>query len=207
MPKTSPEVRISLTQFLNFATKPPEQQLTVVRTIRKQHDEGYEVPPDCYKQFREAVIRMHRTGKSKDYLDQVANRQTEPTRAKHYPDLAAGYKKFMGRKTLGWFEPPTGLWTCEDLRINIRPEIALVVDGTPTAIKLWLNNDDSLNKRRAEIITHMMSTALPSTQDDLTTAVLDVRKGKLHREGKSDKEQTALLRSQALGFVSLYRDL
>ncbi|WP_165441646.1 hypothetical protein [Rubinisphaera italica] len=152
-------------------------------------------------------IRMHRTGKSKDYLDQDVDRQTESTRAKHYPDLAAGYMKFMGRKTLNWFEPPTGVWTCEDLRINIRPEIALVIDGTPTAIKLWLNNDDSLNKRRAEIITHMMSTALPSTQDDLTTAVLDVRKGKLHREGKSDKEQTALLRSQALCFVSLYRDL
>ena len=108
---------------------------------------------------------------------------------------------------MDWFEPPTGLWTCEDLRINIRPEVALVIDGTPTAIKLWFNNDDTLNKRRAEIITHMMSTALPACEDELTTAVLDVRKGKLHREGKSDREQTALLRSQAISFVSLYRDL
>ncbi|WP_417383685.1 hypothetical protein [Gimesia sp.] len=207
MSKTITHVKISLTQFLNFSTKPPEQQLTVVRAIRKQHEVGYRVPPDCYKQFREAVIRMHQTGKSKDYLDQLAGQQTEPTRAKHYPGLVAGYKKFMGRKTLDWFERPTGVWVCEDLKINIRPELALVIDGTPTAIKMWLNNDDSLNKRRAEMITHMMTTAIPSANDELTTAVLDVRKGKLYRQGKSDKEQTALLRSQAKCFLSLYREL
>tara|TARA_R110002111_G_scaffold100976_6_gene156530 strand:- start:92858 stop:93481 length:624 start_codon:yes stop_codon:yes gene_type:complete len=207
MSKTVALVKISLTQFFNFATKPPEQQLTVVRTIRKQHEDGYSVPPDCYKQFREAVVRLHRTGKTKEFLDQLVKRQTEPTRMKHYPDLARGYKKFMGRKILDWFEPPTGIWVCEDLQIKIRPEVCLVIDGTPTAIKLWLNNDDSLNKRRAEIITHMMATALPSTEDGLTTAVLDVRKGKLYRQGKSDKEQTALLRSQSKSFVSLYREL
>lgn len=175
MSKTTMKVKISLTQFLNFATKPPEQQLTVVRTIRKQHEEDYRVPLDLYKQFRDAVIQMHRNGKSKNVLDQLVRQQTEPTRAKHYPDLVAGYKKFMGRKSLDWFEQPHGIWECEELRIKIRPEVALVVDGIPTAIKLWLNNDDSLNKRRAEMITHMMATAIPSSSDGLTTAVLDVR--------------------------------
>jgi hypothetical protein len=207
MPITAPEVKISLTQFLNFATKPPEKQLTVVREIRKQHDEGYDVPPDLYKQFREAVVRMHKNGKPKDYLDAVATGQTEPSRMKHYPPLVQGYKKFLGRKTIAWFDPPEGAWFCEDLRINIRPEVGLLIDGVPTAVKLWLKDDDTLNKRRAELIVHLMMHALPSTQDDLTVCVLDVRKGKAFYAGKSDHEQSALLRAQARSFVSLYRDL
>ncbi len=207
MPVSAPEVRISLTQFLNFATKPPEQQLTVVREIRKQHAEGYDVPPDLYKQFREAVVQMHKNGKSKDFLDGIAARQTEPSRMKHYPPLVQGYKKFLGRKTTGWFDPPEGHWLCENLRINIRPEIGLLLDGVPTAIKLWLKGDDTLNKRRAELIVHLMIQALPSTQDDLTVCVLDVRKSKAFCAGKSDHEQSALLRAQARSFVSLYRDL
>ena len=207
MPVWAPEVKVSLTQFLNFATKPPEQQLTVVREIRKQHDEGYEVPPDLYKQFREAVVHLHKTGKPKDYLDQVAAQQKEPSRVKHYPLLARGYKKFLGRKTTDWFDPPAGAWLCEDLRINIRPEVGLVIDEVPTAIKLWLKDDDTLNKRRAELIVHLMPQALPSAQDELTVCVLDVRKGKAFCAGKSDYEQTALLRAQARSLVSLYRDL
>lgn len=207
MPVTAPEVSISLTQFLNFATKPPEQQLTVVREIRKQHDEGYEVPPDLYKQFREAVVRMHKNGRPKDDLDRVATIQTEPSRVKHYPPLVAGYKKFLGRKTTEWFDPPEGIWACEDLFIKIRPEVGLVIDGIPTAIKLWLKDDDSLNKRRAELIVHLMQQALPHTTDDLVVSVLDVRKAKPFSAGKSDHEQTALLRAQARSFVSLYRDL
>lgn len=207
MPVSVPEVKVTLTQFLNFATKPPEQQLTVVREIRKQHDEGYDVPPDLYKQFREAVVQMHKTGMPKDYLDQVVARQTEPSRVKHYPPLAQGYKKFLGRKTTAWFDPPEGVWQCEDLRIGIRPEVGLLIDGVPTAIKLWLKDDDTLNKRRAELIIHLMMQALPHTTDELTVCVLDVRKGKAFCAGKSDHEQTALLRAQARSFVSLYREL
>ncbi|HEY0984434.1 hypothetical protein [Schlesneria sp.] len=207
MPESVPEVKVSLTQFLNFATKPPEQQLTVVREIRKQHEEGYDIPPDLYKQFREAVVRMHKNGKRKDYLDAVATGQTEPSRRKHYPPLVLGYKKFLGRKSPTWFDPPEGAWFCEDLRINIRPEVGLLIDGVPTVIKLWLRDDDSLNKRRAELIVHLMMQALPHTTDNLTVCVLDVRKGKAFCAGKSDHEQSALLRAQARSFVSLYRDL
>lgn len=207
VPISTSQVKVSLTQFLNFATKPPEQQLTVVREIRKQHDEGYDVPPDIYKQFREAVVRMHKHRKPKDYLDDLVSRQTEASRLKHYPPLAAGYKKFLGRKTTDWFDPPEGIWLCDDLRINVRPEVGLVIDGVPTAIKLWLRDDDSLNKRRAELINHLMKQALPHTTDELIVGVLDVRRAKPFYAGKSDHEQTALLRAQAKGFVSLYREL
>lgn len=204
---TDAKIQISLTQFFNFATKPPEQQLTVVREIRRQHDEGYDVPPDLYKQFREGVVRMHKLRKPKDYLDETVARQTEPSRVKHYPTLVAGYKKFLGRKATEWFDPPEGVWSCEELRINIRPEIGLVIDNIPTALKMWLKDDDSLNKRRAELITHLMRQALPHSTDEMVVAVLEVRKGKSFHSGKSDHEQTVLLRAQARNFVSMYREL
>ena len=200
-------ISISLTQFSSFATKPGPQQLTVVRTIRKQHEEGYEVPQDIYKQFRDGLKRMHRDGKPKSFLDEVVSRQTESSRMKHYPILATGYKKFLGRKTVDWMESPQGVWQFDELRVNIRPEISLLLNEEPLAIKLWLNDDNSLNKRRAEIITHMMEQAIPTCEEELGACVLDVRRGKLFRSGKSDKEQSALLRSQARAFISLYREI
>lgn len=142
------KVRVSLTQFLHFATKPPEQQLTVARDVRKQHDEGYKVPPDIYKHVREAVVRMHKSRRPKDYLDQVVAWQTEPSRGKHYPPLAQGYKKLLGRETTAWFAPPERVWLCEDLRIKIRPEVGLLIDKVPTAIKLRLKDDDTLTNDR-----------------------------------------------------------
>lgn len=207
MPVSNSQIQISLTQFLNFATKAGPQQLTAVRTIRKQHDEGYDVPPDCYKQFREGVVRMHKDNRPKSFLDQVAARQTEESRAKHYPILARGYKRFMGRKMLSWLEPPRGVWAFEDLRINLRPEIGLMIDGTAHAIKLWMNDGNDLDKRKAAIITHLMGLAIPAFEDELTAAVLDVRRGKLFTNGKSDSEQTTLVRAQARSFISMYREL
>lgn len=200
-------VQISLTQFLNFITKPAEQQLTVVRQIRKQHDKPYEPPPDLYKQFREEVARMHKRGWTKDYLDKIAAAQSEPARKDHYPLLAEGYKKFLARKNVVWFNPPEGVWECEGLRISVRPELGLVIDGTPTVLKLWLKDDDALTKRRAELVIHLMTQALPKIDRETVIAILDVRKGRLFRAGKSDHEQTVLLRAQARSFVSLYREL
>jgi hypothetical protein len=206
MPVSASRVRLSLTQFLSFATKPPEQQLTAVREIRKQHEEGYEVPPDLYKQFREAVVRMHKERKPKTYLDGIAAAQTEPARAKHYPELATGYKKFLGKKTVQWFDPPSGVWEFDGLTINVRPEVGLVIDEVPTVLKLWLKGDQSLNKRRAEIISHLMSQAL-ALGGQTIISVLDVRKGKAFPVGKSDHEQSVLLRAQARNFLSMYREL
>lgn len=200
-------IKISLTQFVNFATKPPEQQLTVVRTIIKQHQAGYSVPPDCYKQLRDAIKRMHQEERNKQYLSEFALRQTEPTRAKHYPILAKGYKKFLGRKKIRWFDPPTGNWIYSGLRISLRPELGLTINDAPHVIKLWLNDDASLSKRRAEIINHLMAIAFSSGQNALTFAVLDVRNGKLFSSGKSDNEQTVLLRAQVISFVSMYQNL
>ncbi|MBY0588715.1 hypothetical protein K2X85_16200 [bacterium] len=209
MQDLSGQVGISLTQFVNFATKPPEQQLTEARRIKQQHMEGYDVPPDMYKQFRDAVVRMHKQRRDKSYLDEVVARQTESSRVKHYPTLASGYKKFLGRKDVEWFDPPSGVWIFEDLRIKITPELGLVINGRPTVIKLYLNDSQTLIKRRAEIIIHLMKLGIPTLaeDDEVDACVLDVRKGQLFMAGKSDREQSILLRAQARNFVSMYREL
>lgn len=200
-------VKVSLTKFVDFATKPGEQQLTVVREVRRQHATPYEPPPDIYKQFRDAVKRMHRAGREKSYLDDVAGRQTEPSRVKHYPFLVGGYKKFLGRKQVEWFDPPSAVWLREDLRVNVRPELGLVTDGHRTLVKLWLKDGDGLNKKRAELIVHLMGEAYDQLTDETRMCVLDVRKGRPYYAGKDSSHHGVLLTAQARSFVSMYRDL
>lgn len=209
MPSIEGSIGISLTQFVNFATKPPEQQLTEARRIKQQHIDGYDVTPDMYKQFREGVVRMHKQHRDRSYLDEIAARQKEPSRIKHYPPLVAGYKKFLGRKEMEWFDPPVGEWAFEDLRIKVTPELGLTINGQPTVVKLYLNESQTVNKRRAEIIVHLMKLAIPTLaeEDEVSVCVLDVRKGRPFPAGKSDREQTILLRAQARNFVSMYREL
>lgn len=199
-------ISVSFTQFIRYATKPPEQQLTVVRQIRQQHESGYDVPPDCYKQFREAVVKLLKEKRPKEYLDHVANSQEEASRAKHYPILAAGFKSFLGRKQYTWIEPPTGYWKPDGLKIRVRPEIGLRFGGSDYFIKLWLNDENDVNKRRASLLTHLMGLALGGN-DAGRLAILDVRRGKLFEHEGNDPQQFALLRSQAASFVSLYRNL
>lgn len=200
-------VKVSLTKFVDFATKPGEQQLTVVRQVRQQHATPYEPKPDIYKQFREAVRRLHRTSAQKSYLDGVAKRQTEPSRVKHYPPLVAGYQKFLGRKQVQWFDPPATVWACEDLQVNVKPELGLVIDGERTLVKLWLKDGDGLNKKRAELIVHLMGEAYDQLTDETRMCVLDVRKGRPYYAGTQPVNNAVLLTAQARSFVSMYRDL
>lgn len=200
-------IRISLTQFVNFATKEPEKQLTVVRAVKKQHEQGYRVPPDLYKQFIARVVWMHKHGRPKEELDGLAVGQTEPSRAKHYPLLVKGYKKFLGRKQVQWFKPHKGFWEHGGLIINASPELGLAWDGRKHLVKMYCNDGKDLNKRRSEIIAHLMDLAIPDLPDDVVPMVLDVRKGKPVELGEFDREQTILLQGLAQSFVHIYRNL
>lgn len=204
---TTDSIGISLSQFVDFATKTPEQQLTVVRTIRRQHEQGYDVPGDLYKQFKDCVIRMHERRQDKSVLDAMLADQSEPARVQHYPSLVTGYKRFLGRKALTWFSPLRGGWSYSELFVRTSPELGLEWNGQRRLIKLYLKQDEDLNKRRAEIVNHLMRLAMLEGDDLIIPAVLDVRKAKLHEAGKSDHEQTILLQAQARAFVELYRKL
>lgn len=197
-------VSVSFTQFCDFATKPPEQQLTVVRRVVKGHLDGYQPKMDQHKALREAIQLMLKEDLGFDYLTQVSSMQTEPSRAKHYPILVEGLRKWIGRKTFEGAVPQQGSWNSGGLEVRVRPEILAVLDGEPLLIKLWLAADPSLTSRRAKLINQLMYEAIPACGDELTPCVLDVRKNKDFRADGGCEEMGIILRSQATSFVQMY---
>lgn len=206
-------ITISMTQFVAFLMKDGRAQMTAVRAIKKQHIDGYAVPPDLYKQFRDGLIAHHRGGLPKQQLELIASSQSDPNRRREYANLVAGYGKFLGRKQPKWFTPPRGRWEFGGLAVNVRPELGLKLDLEDASellvVKLHLNKpgpggESTLDKRRAETMTHLMRLAIPSAPS-LLPAILDVRRGRLFRN--HDEGLTPLLRGHACAFVEMYRSL
>lgn len=197
-------IRVSLTQFADFATKPPEQQLTVARKVAKQHLDGYEVPQDFYKGFREGVQAMHRENHEIGFLEQLCSAQTQPGRAKHYSLLFEGYRRFLGNTEVEGMVAPEGVWQLGQLTIRVRPEIAIRMNGDTLLLKLWLSNDPSLNRRRSQILNQLIRESIPACEENLVPAVLDVRRSKLFTSDEHSKDHAAILQAQATSFISLY---
>lgn len=53
-----------------------------MRQVKKQHADGYGVPPDVCRQFRDDLPNLHSSGDLKSTLDVIAETQTEASRRK-----------------------------------------------------------------------------------------------------------------------------
>jgi hypothetical protein len=100
-------------------------------------------------------------------------------KAANYPLMSAGYKKWWGRKTLNWFDPPGDTYSSSGIDVAVNPEIGLEINGERHVIKLYLKSD-ALTKVKADLIATLMHHVLSQSQSSGTEfCVLDVRNGKL----------------------------
>src|SRR5438046_71606 len=105
---------ISLTDFVDFAIKSGTPKLTKVREVKNRH--GYEPALDYWKHLREGIQDFHRkAGTSKAALDDILRSLQNPKKLGRYSAAIKGYKKFIGRKNIQWFEPLSSDWSYEDL--------------------------------------------------------------------------------------------
>lgn len=199
------KVQISLTDFVDFVLKTGTPRLTKVREI-KDRDE-YHPAFDFWRQLREGIEELHRSGYHVDWLDSIALKQTDPRKINRYPEAIAAYKKFVGRKKLEWFEPPKDKWISDDLTININPELGLFINGTPHIIKLFFK-DDSLDKRKSEVVLHLMEEQFRESCGPQTVmSILDVKSSRLISPTKSPENISILLRAEANTFIQIYNAL
>ena len=105
--------KISMTYFVDFVLKAGTPKLTGVREFKERKDELY---TDFYRQVREAMIDMHRTGKPVKVLDDFLAAQRDERRRRIYPSIVNGYRKLLASGDVKWFEPPSATY-----RIGERP--------------------------------------------------------------------------------------
>lgn len=194
--------QISLTDFVDFVIKNGMPRLTKVREIKDRDD--YHPYKDFWRQVRDGISEMHSREYSTDYLDAIAQKQTDPRKIKRFPEAIASYKKFLGRKKVTWFDPPKEKWVMGDLTININPELGLVINDRPYLIKLFFK-DEKLDKRKSEVVFHIMEEQLRyKVSSDTNMSILDVKSSKLLTPTTPPDNVSILLRAEANTFMQIW---
>lgn len=197
---------ITLTDFVDFVIKYGTPKLTKVREIKKRGE--YEPAFDYWKQLRDGIRSFHRKGlTTKNELEQEVGIVADPKKMRRYLAAMAGYKKFLGRKTFSWFNPPSEDWSHNGLVVRMNPELGIKVKGIPHVIKLYFK-DESPTKQRLDVVIAMLESVLGSKAPKGTImAVLDVSKGKLTVPTKTQPDIMALVQGEAASFVQIWNSI
>jgi hypothetical protein len=198
-------IQISLTDFVDFASKSGSPKQTKVQQLKNR--EAYHPAMDFWKPLREKIIEMHQNSENKTVLDDLMDEALHKTKLENYPDAIKGYKKFLGRKNIDWFDPPASNWEYSDLEIKINPEAGLLIEGTPYLIKYHFKKEP-LAKNRAQAIIKLMELSLfEDCPDGCEFAVLDVQRSNLLTKDRRISDITPLLNAEANSFISLWNQL
>lgn len=169
--------RLSLTDFVDVVSTSGLPKSTKLSQIK--HRETYHPAFDFYKPLRDYIVDIHRLNQSKTALSGILARLTDQKKIDAYPSLVNAYRSWWGRKTLTWFDPPSGLYASSGVEVSINPELGLQINGSQHLIKLYFKAD-SLSKNRVDVITHLMAKTLNGRCPSNTKmAVLDIRNAKL----------------------------
>lgn len=197
------DILISLTEFTDFVLSAGTPRLTLVERIQNYGD--YRYRHDFYREFRDGVIDYHRQGHTdKRLLNGIIDGIGEQKLIR-FSENIAGYKKFLGRKEISWFEPPRGIWKYDRLKIKLNPELGLVIDGSPFVIKCY-QKTSSIYRNRIEVVLALLQEQL--VQPVAQVGVLDVVRGRLHVGSvEHDTRISKLLHAEATSFLTLWDQL
>ncbi len=196
---------ISLTTFVDFVSKSGTSRLTCVRNAKKQYQRSYKPEFDFWKPLRDAIVDMHRHGRSKDSLDEVLTKISDRKKVKLYPGRIQAYKRWVGRKRFEWLGCESSRWTQGSLTVRVNPELCMSVDDTNYLIKLYFK-EERLSKNRMDAMLFLIQTACPLADTaGSTPAILDVPRGKLIEPTRSIPGLDALLAGEAEAFVQMWK--
>lgn len=193
---------LSLTDLVDVVSKAGTPKATKVAAIKNR--KPYQPATDFYKPFRDGLIEIHEAGKARNALGDLQKSLTDPKKITNYPEAIDGYRKWWGKKSLTWFEPPRNVYGHAGIDVAINPELGLVVDGTRHIIKLYLKADP-LTKLRVDLITVLMEVALrPKSQEGDLLALLDVRQSKLFTVNAPIKPTKAVVNAELAYVAALW---
>lgn len=205
-------IKITLTEFMNFVNKSGSAKATVVRQAKKRHENNenpYTPGSDYWYYLRKQIQEMHKNGKTPEFLDEVFD-VVLPDRRENYQIMVNGYKSFLGvRKRFEYVTPTRKTWTIGDLNIALNPELTLVHNGEILVIKLFLSANDSIDRKRADLILTLMENEMRNKVggEEPIFAVLDVRKHKLFKQNNRNLDLMGLLKGEAKSFEIQWKEM
>ena len=201
-------IKISLTEFMNFVNKSGSAKATVVAQAKNKREEEYAHWKDYWLPLRNKIKDVHKKKGNHDDLKQIV-KSIRRDKRENYRQSVEGYCVFWKKKKIEWVEPPRKTWAHGDIRIELNPELGLVIKDKVYLIKLFTTANNSIDKRHADLILSLMEKELRDKVggDEAIFAVLDVKCGKLFENKKKDTSMYSLLKGEARSFESQWKDI
>jgi hypothetical protein len=190
---------ISLSYFVDFVLTSGTGKLTSVKQLKQGRDERFS---DFYRPVRESIVDMHTKGLDTIVLDDLLSSLVDPRERRIFPKVVGGYRKFLRQGKMTWFEPPMRDYPLGPLSVRVNPEIGLLIDGRPHAIKLYFRGDP-LSPQRIVVVNQLLANALSTTWPGTVFSVLDVRRARLYPY-RPKSEVGLLLKAEAASLSTLY---
>lgn len=193
---------ISLSYFVDFVLTSGTGKLTSVKQLKQGRDERFS---DFYRPVRESIVDMHTKGLDTIVLDDLLASLVDPRERRIFPKVVNGYKKFLRQGKMTWFEPPMRDYPLGPISVRVNPEIGLLINGRPHAIKLYFRGDP-LSPQRILVVNQLLANALSTTWPGTVFSVLDVRRARLYPY-RPKSEVGLLLKAEAASLSSLYSSI
>ncbi len=190
---------VSLNYFVDFVLTSGTGKLTSVKQLKQGKDERFS---DFYRPVREAIVDMHEKGLDTSALDDLLTSLVDPRETRIFPKVVAGYRSFLRQGKTVWFEPPMRDYPLGPISVRVNPEVGMLIDGRPYAIKLHFGGDP-VSPQHVIVANHLLASALGSAWPGTVFSVLDVRRAKLYPY-RPKSEVVHLLRAEAASLASLY---
>lgn len=188
---------IQMGAFLDFVLTTGTSRTSLIKALlHRDH------PLEFYKPVREAIVDMHQRGVDTSALDAFLVSLADARERRIFPKVVDGYKKFLRQGKMTWFEPPLRHHQIGPITVDVTPELGLLIDGRPHAIKLYLRGDP-ITPLRVMLTNQLLWGAFINTWPGTVYAVLDVRRAKLYAH-RPKPELGHLLRAEAACFSSLW---
>lgn len=200
-------IKVSLTEFMNFVNKSGSLKVTVVQKAKNKREEEYAHFKDYWLKLRDKIKSIHKNNGThadlKSLLDEISE-----DKAQNYYAAIEGYCSFWKKRKIEWVEPPRKTWSVGDIKIEVNPELGLVIKDKIYVIKLFTTANDSMDKRHADLILTLMEKELRSkVEEEVVFAVLDVKRGKLFENKNLDPTLCGLLNGEARSFETIWKSI
>ena len=199
-------IKISLTEFMNFVNKSGSAKSTVVSNSKNKRDEEYEHYKDYWLKLREKLKSVHKKAQTHDDLRALLD-DIHSDKKVNYKAAVEGYIKFWKKRKIEWVNPPRKTWTVGDVKIELNPELGLVIRDKIYIIKLFTTANTDINKMHADLILNLMEKELREkvSGDEVVFGVLDVKRGKLFENKNQDTSLYPLLNGEAKSFETIWK--
>lgn len=201
------DIRVSMTEFVNFINSSGMARMTIVANAKMKHEEAEGNPYDYWKDFKDEVKKQLKRGGTKDDLLELLEHVREEAYG-NYQEMIKGFNKFWKPNRMEWLKPVNRMATISGVKMNINPEIGIVWQERKLMIKLFLKAKESLDKRHADIILALMESELrEKVEEGVEFAILDVRRGKLFNYVNDDPRLLILAKSEGHSFAEMWKEL